>query len=131
MKKTLICLILVLSVLCMAGCGDAVKVGSFKSAIYNADEFQDAVNAVLEYFNGFEGCTMKEIRYAGDDTVKAESEARGVPSDRIIVLESTFTTDSKNHENGLEPDFTYENYQWTFTRDFTGGPWNHLDHGYG
>ena len=94
MKKTLICLILVFSVLCMAGCGDAVKVGSFKSAIYNADEFQDAVNAVLEYFKGFEGCTMKEIRYAGDDTVKAESEARGVPSDRIIVLESTFTTDS-------------------------------------
>ena len=62
---------------------------------------------------------------------KAEAEARGYPNDLIIVLESTFTTDGENHMNGLEPSHTYENYRWVFTRDFHGGMWNHLDHGYG
>lgn len=131
MKKTILCFGLILSVLCLAACGQSVKIGSFKSWIFNNDEFEDAVNAMQLYFKDFEGCTLKEVRYAGDDAVKAEAEARGYPNDLIIVLESTFTTDGENHMNGLEPSHTYENYRWVFTRDFHGGMWNHLDHGYG
>ena len=129
--KKLLCLVLALSILCLAGCGSAVKVGAFKSVIFNDDEFQEAVNELLAYFKNFEGCTMTEINYAGDDAVRAEAEARGLPNEFVMVMESTFTTDGENHKNGLEPNYTYENYRWTFTRDFTGGPWSHADHGYG
>lgn len=129
--KKLLCVILTLSILCLAGCGDGVKVGSFSSLYFNSDEFQEAVNELLTYFKSFEGCTLTEINYAGDDAVRAEAEARGLPNELVMVMESTFTTDGENHENGLEPNFTYENYRWIFTRDFVGGPWSHADHGYG
>lgn len=120
--KKLLCVILTLSILCLAGCGSGVKVGSFSSLYFNSDEFQEAVNELLTYFKSFEGCTLTEINYAGDDAVRAEAEARGLPNELVMVMESTFTTDGENHENGLEPNFTYENYRWIFTRDFVGGP---------
>ena len=128
--RTLVCAVLVLSVICLAGCGSTVSVGSFSSLFFNADEYDEAVQTVFTVFGEFKGCTMKEIHYAGDKAVRAEAEARGLPVERIMVLESTFTTDGENHENGLEPNHTYENFRWILTRDLRGNPWYHLDHGY-
>lgn len=131
-KRLVVVLSLLLAVILLAGCGSAVKIGSFSSEYYNSDEFQAAVDEVMDYFKNFEGCTMKEIKYAGDDVVKAEAEARGLSSDTVIVLESTFTTDGENHKNGLEPNYTYEHFQWILTRDSSLEPfWVVADHGYG
>ena len=131
MKKALICAVLIVSVLLLAGCGQSVRIGSFKSLIFNSDDYEDAVNELMLYFKNFEGCTMKEVSYPGDSAVRAEAEARGLPNEHVMVLETTFVTDGENHENGLEPNHTYENYRFIFTRDFKGGLWQHLDHGYG
>jgi uncharacterized protein YceK len=130
MKKLIICVMLIVTVVCFAGCGSAIKVESFKSKYYDTEEYQAAVDEVMSYFTGFEGCEMSEIRYAGDEAVKAEAETRGMDCDHVMVLKCTFTTDGENHENGLEPDYTYEDYGWILTREFKDGMWTVEDHGY-
>lgn len=131
MKKLIIGMMLTIAVLCLAACGGStVKVGSFSSLIFESDEYDDAVQEVFTYFDSFEGCTMTEIGYAGDDVVRAEAEARGLAPEQVMVLTSTFTTDSEDHQNGLEPDYTYEDYKWILTRNTSAEPWNHEDHGY-
>ena len=132
MKKLIIGMMLTIAVLCLAACGgSSVKVGSFSSLIFDSDEYDDAVQEVFTYFDSFEGCTMTEIGYAGDDAVRAEAKARGLAPEQVMVLTSTFTTDSEDHQNGLEPDHTYEDYKWILTRNTSAEPWNHEDHGYG
>ena len=131
MKKLIIGMMLTIAVLCLAACGgSSVKVGSFSSLIFDSDEYDDAVQEVFTYFDSFEGCTMTEIGYAGDDAVRAEAKARGLAPEQVMVLTSTFTTDSEDHQNGLEPDHTYEDYKWILTRNTSAEPWNHEDHGY-
>ena len=132
MKKIFIGILIAVAVLCLAACGgSSVKIGSFSSAIFNNDDYDAAVQEVFSYFGSFEGCTMTEIGYAGDDAVRAEAEVRGLAPEQVIVLTSTFTTDSEDHQNGLEPDHTYEDYKWILTRGSSAEPWNHEDHGYG
>ena len=73
---------------------------------------------------------MSEIHYAGDDAVKAEAETRGMNVDQVMVLKCTFTTDGEDHKNGLEPNYTYEDFSWTLTRVFKDDMWTVEDHGY-
>jgi len=130
MRKSLLCAILILCILCLAGCGSAVTIGGLSSKYFNGDAHEEAVREVQLYFDNFEGCTLKRIDYAGDAAVKAEADARGIVPERVMVLETTFTTDGENHENGLEPNYTYEHYKWILTRDTTFTPWIVTDHGY-
>ena len=131
MKRIAAFIVLLVVLLGLAGCSDAVSVGGFSSKYMNSDDYDAAVQEVMTYFSSFEGCTLKKIGYAGDDVVKAEAEARGLAPEEVIVLTSTFETDGENHDNGLEPDTTYEDYTWTLTRDTTAGLWEVTDHGYG
>ena len=131
MKRITAFFVLLVVLLGLAGCGDAVSVGGFSSKYMNNDDYEAAVQEVMTYFRSFEGCTMKKIGYAGDAAVKAEADARGLAPEEVIVLTSTFETDGENHNNGLNPNYTYEDYTWTLTRDTTAGLWEVTDHGYG
>lgn len=131
MKRIAAFFVLLVVLLGLAGCGDAVSVGGFSSKYMNSDDYEAAVQEVMTYFRSFEGCTMKKIGYAGDAAVKAEADARGLAPEEVIVLTSTFETDGENHNNGLNPNYTYEDYTWTLTRDTTAGLWEVTDHGYG
>lgn len=131
MKRIAAFFVLLVVLFGLAGCGDAVSVGGFSSKYMNNDDYEAAVQEVMTYFSSFEGCTMKKIGYAGDAAVKAEADARGLAPEEVIVLTSTFETDGENHNNGLNPNYTYEDYTWTLTRDTTAGLWEVTDHGYG
>ena len=131
MKRIAAFFVLLVVLFGLAGCGDAVSVGGFSSKYMNNDDYEAAVQEVMTYFSSFEGCTMKKIGYAGDAAVKTEAEARGLAPEEVIVLTSTFETDGENHNNGLNPNYTYEDYTWTLTRDTTAGLWEVTDHGYG
>ena len=131
MKRITAFFVLLVVLFGLAGCGDAVSVGGFSSKYMNNDDYEAAVQEVMTYFRSFEGCTMKKIGYAGDAAVKAEADARGLAPEEVIVLTSTFETDGENHNNGLNPNYTYEDYTWTLTRDTTAGLWEVTDHGYG
>ena len=128
MKKITAIVLLMAMVFSLAGCGNSVSIGAFSSKYFNGDDYDAAVQEVMTYFKGFEGCTMKKIGYAGDEAVKAEAESRGLAPEQVMVLVSTFTTDGENHENGLEPNNTYEDYKWILTRNSSAELWEHKDH---
>ena len=130
MKKLALILSVLALVFSIAGCSDAVKVGGFSSMILDSEDYDAAVEEVQLAFQEFEGCKMKEIGYAGDQAVKDEAEVRGLAPEQVIVLKSTFTTDKEDHHNGLEPDYTYEDYLWILTRNTSAEPWEVIDHGY-
>jgi hypothetical protein len=131
MKRIVSITCLLLAVLLLVGCSGGVSVGGFSSKYMNSDDYEAAVQEVMTYFSSFEGCTLKKIGYAGDAAVKTEAETRGLAPEEVIVLTSTFETDGENHNNGLNPNYTYKDYTWTLTRHTSAGLWEVTDHGYG
>lgn len=131
MKKIIAIVLLLAALFSLAACGDAVSIGAFSSVYFNSDDYDAAVQEVMTAFKEYEGCTLKEIGYAGDEAVKAEAESRGLAPEQIIVLKSTFTTDDKDHGLVFEPNQTYKDYLWILTRSTSDDPfWTVADRGY-
>lgn len=102
------------------------------SEIYSEKDISDAVSVAINYFHkGFGGCTLTSIGYAGDEKTLALAEwAEEKGYDQVIVLTSSFDVDGSGGDGSLNPNSTYDQYQWILVRN-EGGSWNHADHGYG
>ena len=71
-----------------------------------------------------------EIYYAGDDYCTDFQEfADRNNADEVIVLLSSFDVDSSGGDGSLNPNSTYNNWNWILVRT-KGGKWQHIDHGY-
>lgn len=113
----------------LAACGNVANVQRTKvdSEFFTQEEIDEAIDVVLDYFRReFDGDTLNEIRYVGDDDMK---EYYGTDDGNVIVLESTFTTGSYSG-GSLEPNTTYDNYTWTLRRT-DGGKWTHSQYEHG
>lgn len=111
-----------------AGDASQVEIVSAESQLYSEKEITDAVRTVISDFeNGWNGCRLTKIWYAGDEVSKRESEDRGIDT---IVLRSSFETAEVPDESGLSEYSTYDNWNWILTKTETGH-WKHVDHGYG
>lgn len=134
MKKaiSLICALLMVITLCSCGSISKVKITSVQSNIYSENDIDSAINVTLNYFrDNFSGCTLKEIHYAGDDYLDDfKYWAHQYQCDEAIVLVSTFDVDSSGGDGSLNPNSTYENWDWILVRN-KDGEWKHKDHGYG
>ena len=134
MKKymcTLLCFLLVLGLCACGGKVSDVKTHDVASEIYSQEDISLAINTITKEFKaGWSGCTLTEIYYAGDD-VSAEYQdwAERYNADEVIVLLSSFDTDSPAGNSGLNSDFTYKNWNWILVRT-ASGEWKHVDHGY-
>ena len=107
------------------------KIVPIESEIYTQEDYEEACGVVFDYFKGFSGCNMTEVKYAGDDSKDSMEEwAKEYGVDEVIILESEFTTNSKGGDGSLDPNDTYTGWQWILARD-KGGKWKHKDHGYG
>ena len=102
-----------------------------ESELYDDKEIHSAINEAIRYFKKhFNGCTLREITYAGDDVTAAHGEwAERHDADETIVLISSFDVDSSGGDGSLNPNSTYNGWNWILVRD-TGGRWRHVDHGY-
>ena len=134
-KICLLCIsaIMVLSICSCSGTGktDDCKIIPIESDIYTQEDYEEACQVVFDYFKGFKGCNMTEIKYAGDEDADAMKEwAKEYGADEVIILESSFDTDSKGGDGSLNPNDTYTGWQWILARD-KDGKWQHKDHGYG
>lgn len=142
--KRLICILLCVTVLfSMSACnvqlnktGDvkSVKVEKWEaSKLYSDDEINSAIKAVENYFKKeFGGCTLTKITYAGDTESLDETVYRkdnGSDYDKVIVLVSSFDTDSFGGDGSLNPNSTYDNWIWIMGKK-QGGRWEHIDHGF-
>lgn len=135
MKKlisVILCVLLLFSLCaCNSGKIDDVKMPFMESEIYSQEDISLAISTITEEFKKeWNGCTLAEIYYAGDD-VSAEYQdwAERYNADEVIVLLSSFDTDSPAGNSGLNSDFTYKNWNWILVRT-ASGEWKHVDHGY-
>ena len=108
-----------------------VKTHDVDSEIYSADDINSAVDTIEKEFDAnWNGCTLTEIYYAGDDYCTDFQEfADRNNADEVIVLLSSFDVDSSGGEGSLNPNSTYNNWNWILVRT-KGGKWQHIDHGY-
>ncbi len=129
----LVSAIMIFSLCACSGAGKTAdcEIVPIESEIYTQKDYEEACQVVFHYFKGFTGCNMTEIQYAGDDytdAMKAWAESYGV--DEVILLTSTFDTDSRGGDGSLNPNDTYIGWEWILARD-NDGKWQHKDHGYG
>ncbi len=113
--------------------GDAnnVKIIPADSEIYTDEEIADAVDVAIDYFEKeFEGCTLTEITYIGDEkNVSFQDFADRNNAEDVIVFVSTFDVDSSGGDGSLNSNYTYQNWKWILARN-ANGQWEHVDHGY-
>lgn len=133
MKKRFLILALVLSLI-LAGCGGDVRHVSREigeSEIYSPAEIDSAMDVVVRFFaDNYKGCTLKTLCY--DEAVSAEAApewAEQYQAKKAIVLVSSFDVDGSGASPALNPNSTYENYQWILTR--RGWSWTLQTWGYG
>lgn len=134
MKKlitSVFALFLALSLVACDGNVNQVKITDYSSEIYSDAEIESAIDVAIDYFNqNFEGCTLTEITYLGDDQLDDWQEfVERNNADDVIVLISTFEVDASGGDGSLNPNSTYTDWNWVLVRT-DGGQWKHVDHGY-
>ena len=140
MKKATLVIIALIMTLIFTGCGrkdsggniDSVYVPDWKpSEIYSDDDIEAAYQTVKDYFsNNFDGCTLTKLYYPGDTYADEFNEwAEQYDADEAIVILSSFDVDSSGGDGSLNPNSTYNDWNWILVRN-DGGDWEHVDHGY-
>lgn len=132
MKKLVTLLLTVVLMLGLTGCGElsaTFAIVGEKSMVYTETDINEAMDVVLDCFRKeFDGCTLLELGYAGDDTRAEQKEwATQYDADECILLVCSFETDGT--VGPLNPNSTYENYKWVLTRT-GGGEWEIKTNGY-
>ena len=134
MKKFLAEVLVLVGMLGLVACGGNtknVKITDYSSEIYSDAEIDSAIDVAIDYFEKyFDGCTLTEITYLGDDELDDFQEfAERNNADDVIVLISDFEVDASGGDGSLEPNSTYTDWNWILVRT-DGGQWEHVDHGY-
>ncbi len=134
MKKWLCLLGCGLLLMVLSACGGNVRRAAtheVPSAMYAQEEILSAMNVIKrEFRREWDGCTLKELYYAGDEYTRRYQEwADRHGADEVIVLLSTFDVDASGGDGSLNPNSTYRKWNWILVRQ-KGGSWVHVDHGY-
>ena len=134
MKKLIALVLALVCVIGLVACGGNVKnvkITDYSSEIYSDAEIENAINVAINYFEkNFEGCTLTEITYLGDDELDNWQEfAERNNADDVMVLVSSFNVGASGGDGSLNPNSTYTNWKWVLVRT-NDGKWEHVDHGY-
>ena len=140
MKTATLVTITLAVVLIFTGCGrkdgggnvDSVYIPDWKpSEIYTDSDIEAAFQTVKDYFSAeFDGCTLTKMYYPGDTYADEFDEwAERYNADEAIVLLSSFDVDSSGGDGSLNPNSTYDDWNWILIRN-AGGDWEYVDHGY-
>lgn len=134
MNKIVYAVLCILSALCLCACGGSVsevKIQRTESDLYSQDDINSAVDSIKKEFRrNWNGCTLREIRYAGDEITENYLDwLERNDADEVIVLLSSFDVDSSGGDGSLDPDSTYDDWEWILVRS-NGEKWKYVDHGY-
>lgn len=133
MKRIASFVLCAVMLLTLCACGDVSNAATHEveSELYTQSDINSAINVTKRQFRrNWNGCTLTEIYYAGDEVSKDHqkwADRNGL--DEVIVLISSFDVDSSGGDGSLNPDSTYKNWMWILGRS-KGGQWQPLDHGY-
>jgi ABC-type glycerol-3-phosphate transport system substrate-binding protein len=133
MKKLIALVLALVCVIGLVACGGNVKnvkITDYSSEIYSDAEIENAIDVAINYFEkNFEGCTLTEITYLGDDELDNWQEfAERNNADDVMVLVSSFNVGASGGGGSLNPNDTSTNWKWVLvrTKDGKGEP---VDHG--
>ena len=120
MKQTLLPLFLILISL-LGGCakGDISQVEKVisTSAVYTQAEIESAMEVAISHFRkDFEGCSLTRICYEDGRDAAAAEWASTYGAEEGIILLSSFDVDSSGGDGSLNPNSTYNNWQWILVR---------------
>lgn len=136
MLTVVLCAALMLALCACGGDVSGVQIREVESEIYSDRDIASAINVIKrEFALRWNGCTLREIYYAGDEQTQAETryylkEHEIYDADELIVLLSSFDVDGTGGDGSLNPNSSYNNWAWILVRSSAGG-WRHVDHGYG
>ena len=105
------------------------------SALYTAEELNDAMLAIKCKFAAWEGCELHAISYAGDEANNEEnlkwlnSLNDGSSYTQVAEFLCDFHSPVEEGPNAWEPDTEYTDYQWWLART-EGGDWEIISEGY-
>lgn len=134
MKRWMVFILAVAVMFSLSACGgdvSNVQTRNVASKMYTSDEIEDAINVIKrEFGTSWSGCTLTEIYYAGDEYSSEHQDwADRNHADEVIVLLSSFDVDESGGDGSLNPNSTYDEWNWILVRS-NGGKWKHVDHGY-
>ena len=133
MKKGLLLLLCAAMLLTLAACGSVknVRTEEVASELYSQKDIDSAIGVIKkEFVQNWDGCTLTEISYAGDEVSENHREwAERNDADEVIVLTSSFDVAEQGASPSLDPGNTYTRWMWILVRT-DGGTWRHVDHGY-
>jgi len=144
MKKTILCLFVIISFIALVGCDRSqgivanaqVDIGT--SIRFTQQEIEEAVDRVKEKFVDFKGCELIRLWYDEDSSYRSieiyMTSGRGrvndVVRENVIVLLSDFKVDSSGGDGSFNPNSTYYNWAWILIRDSENDSWRVDDWGY-
>ncbi len=104
------------------------------SALYDEELINKAFDVIEKKFAAeFQGCTLTELRY--DDEVENKfaneiMEYNTENNQELIIVLSTFDTDTKGGAGSFNPNDTYTNWQWHLVRTEDKKSWEVITLGY-
>ena len=98
------------------------------SALYNVVTMSNATLQNIENYCSDE-VTEKEMKYYLSEREQGHFETWG-DFNQVIILTSTLDVDETGGDGSFEPNRSYTGWKWILVRS-EGGPWRHVDHGYG
>ena len=132
MKKLISIILLCTLTLSLSSCGtlNFVDIEEFSSEIYTGRDIADAMEVVLEEFQGKNDRILLKLSYAGDGAIAdyADWAVRNNADDVIVFLTDyyvSFLSDTPTQNAGSE----YENWGFILVRT-RGGEWEIVDQGY-
>lgn len=104
------------------------------SALYDENSINEAFDVIEKKFaKDFEGCTLTELRYDEDVENRFAEEIEKYHKENnqeLIVVVSTFDTDEKGGDGGVNPNATYTNWQWHLVKTKDKKNWEIISWGY-
>ena len=132
MKKILSLLLIFVLLLSLTSCGtlNFVDIEEFSSEIYTDRDIADAMEVVLEEFQGKTDRILLKLSYAGDAELADYKDwaDRNGADDVIVFLTDyyvSFFSDTPTQNTASE----YENWKFILVRS-DGGEWEIVDQGY-
>ena len=142
MKKIIIFLCLILSILCLSECGKNnatanvyIQIGA--SEEFSEEEIKEAIELVKRKFN-FQDCKLTKLWYEEEkaDQIResylnyGRGAINGVKKENVIVILSEFEVSKFGKNPVLNHGATYSNYGWTLIRSGEKSQWTIDDQGY-
>lgn len=142
MKKVRACLLAVICILGVIGCGKKsmtdVKVDYDNSTFYSKKDMDAAIKLIEKEFSTWDGCELHSISYVSDDENSSENiewmnqlEAANDAKEKFtqcIVFKSDFHS-PKDGGDAWNPDEEYTDWQWWLARS-DSGKWKLMTWGY-